>query len=69
MRNDEQTRKFGGVAEWSIAPVLKTGDPQGSVGSNPTSSAHITIGMVAVWFVPSTRPSEAEVRVREWNSL
>ncbi|MEO8341139.1 MAG: hypothetical protein ABI604_15750, partial [Nitrospirota bacterium] len=24
---------------WSIAPVLKTGDPQGSVGSNPTPSA------------------------------
>ena len=30
---------LGGVAEWSIAPVLKTGEPQGSVGSNPTSSA------------------------------
>ncbi len=29
----------GGVAEWSIAPVLKTGEPQGSVGSNPTPSA------------------------------
>ena len=27
------------MAEWSIAPVLKTGDPQGSVGSNPTPSA------------------------------
>ena len=31
--------KHGGVAEWSNAPVLKTGEPQGSVGSNPTSSA------------------------------
>jgi hypothetical protein len=29
----------GGVVEWSIAPVLKTGEPQGSVGSNPTPSA------------------------------
>jgi hypothetical protein len=30
--------KSGGVVERSIAPVLKTGDPQGSVGSNPTPS-------------------------------
>jgi PAS domain S-box-containing protein len=30
----------GGVAERSNAPVLKTGEPQGSVGSNPTSSAN-----------------------------
>ena len=29
----------GGVAEWSIAAVLKTAEPQGSVGSNPTPSA------------------------------
>jgi hypothetical protein len=27
------------MVEWFIAPVLKTGDPQGSVGSNPTPSA------------------------------
>ncbi|MFM8278325.1 MAG: hypothetical protein ACKN89_15315, partial [Cyanobium sp.] len=27
-----------GVVEWLMAPVLKTGDPQGSVGSNPTPS-------------------------------
>ena len=30
----------GEVAEWSIATVLKTVDPQGSVGSNPTLSAN-----------------------------
>ena len=30
---------FGGLAEWSIAAVLKTVDPKGSVGSNPTASA------------------------------
>ena len=29
----------GEVAEWSNAPVLKTGGPQGPVGSNPTLSA------------------------------
>ena len=31
----------GGVAEWFKAPVLKTGFPQGNVGSNPTPSANI----------------------------
>jgi hypothetical protein len=29
---------WGEVVEWLMAPVLKTGDPQGSVGSNPTLS-------------------------------
>ena len=29
----------GGVAEWLKAAVLKTVEPQGSVGSNPTASA------------------------------
>src|SRR5450830_1351156 len=29
----------GSVAEWSIAPVLKTGGPKGSVSSNLTASA------------------------------
>jgi hypothetical protein len=36
------TRFTGGVVEWSIAPVLKTGEPKGSVGSNPTPSAIIS---------------------------
>ena len=31
--------KYGWVAEWFKAPVLKTGDVQASVGSNPTPSA------------------------------
>ena len=30
---------FGGMAEWSIAAVLKTVDLHGSGGSNPSSSA------------------------------
>ena len=30
---------FGGLAEWSIAPVLKTGGPKGPIGSNPIASA------------------------------
>jgi hypothetical protein len=28
----------GGVVEWLMAPVLKTGVPKGTVGSNPTPS-------------------------------
>ena len=30
----------GEMAEWSKAPVLKTGDVKASVGSNPTLSAN-----------------------------
>ena len=30
---------FGGMAEWLKAAVLKTVEPSGSVGSNPTPSA------------------------------
>ena len=30
---------YGEMAEWSKAPVLKTGDVKASVGSNPTLSA------------------------------
>lgn len=33
----------GGVAEWSIAPVLKTGVSQGTVSSNLTSSADLNV--------------------------
>ena len=34
-----QQTNFGRVAEWPMASVLKTEVPQGTVGSNPTSSA------------------------------
>lgn len=30
---------FGRLVEWSITPVLKTGNPQGFLGSNPRASA------------------------------
>ena len=33
----------GEMAEWSKAPVLKTGDVKASVGSNPTLSASNSI--------------------------
>ena len=41
-------RRTGGVAEWSNALVLKTGRPQGLVGSNPTPSAisHVRFGPI-----------------------
>ena len=32
------------MAEWFKAPVLKTGDAQASVGSNPTLSANQSAG-------------------------
>ena len=32
---------FGEMAEWLIAPVLKTGVPKGIGGSNPSLSARI----------------------------
>ena len=35
---------FGEMAEWSIAAVLKTVDPQGSGGSNPSLSANLVYG-------------------------
>lgn len=37
--NDRPVQKSGGMAEWLKAAVLKTVVPQGTVGSNPTSSA------------------------------
>ena len=47
----------GGVAEWTIAAVLKTADPQGSVGSNPTPSAMSDLRFNAT--------SESDVLARE----
>ena len=46
------TKTFlGRVAEWTKAPVLKTGDVKASVGSNPTSSA---IGEIMKKYVEKT---------------
>ncbi len=49
------TARDGRVAEWSIAPVLKTGDAQASVGSNPTPSANLFFfkrlkNQLSLWF-------------------
>ena len=40
--NQRDSRHYGGVAEWSKAAVLKTVVPQGTVGSNPTTSAIVS---------------------------
>ena len=40
-----QSNSIGEVAEWSIAAVLKTVDPRGSVGSNPTLSANVPLNI------------------------
>lgn len=39
-RNRKMRFINGRVAEWPNAPVLKTDVPQGTVGSNPTSSVY-----------------------------
>ena len=39
LRQAQNAHACGGVAEWSKAAVLKTVEPRGSVGSNPTASA------------------------------
>ena len=39
-------RYLGGVVEWLMAPVLKTGRAQALVGSNPTPSAVCGKGLV-----------------------
>ena len=49
---------IGRVAEWSIASVLKTEVPQGTVGSNPTSSViFIPIDQFCgrIWIVQSAQ--------------
>ena len=35
----------GGVVEWLMAPVLKTGEVKASVGSNPTPSASTQVSV------------------------
>ena len=43
---------LGGMAEWTKAPVLKTGMEQSIVGSNPTPSALTTeTGEVPEWTI------------------
>jgi hypothetical protein len=46
----------GSVAEWSIAPVLKTGDGQPSVSSNLTASAISPIKSLKKSLNPTKNP-------------
>ena len=48
--------KFGEVAEWSIAPVLKTDVPRGTGGSNPSLSAAKGVNQVVTRFTPFFTP-------------
>ena len=52
---------FGGVAEWSIAPVLKTGNGQPFVSSNLTASASVHMA--------GQRPDEGRCLVRHRDAL
>ena len=38
----------GGVLEWTNRPVLKTGVPHGTVGSNPTPSAIYEVYLIYI---------------------
>ncbi len=49
----------GEMAEWSKAPVLKTGDVKASVGSNPTLSAS------SFYICGSTQVAEGAPLLRE----
>lgn len=65
-------RRFGGVAEWLKAPVLKTGDGRPSVGSNPTPSARNETALRAPFFVSGSRicfASAAMMAGRAWHAL
>jgi hypothetical protein len=53
----------GGVVEWSIAPVLKTGEPQGSVGSNPTPSANFFRYMFQMIEIDQTTVGSSSVSI------
>ena len=44
----------GGVAEWSIAAVLKTAEPQGSGGSNPSLSASALLDVASFATTPNS---------------
>ena len=54
---------IGGVAEWSMAAVLKTVVPKGTGGSNPSASAKILV------FIPLLRPTSWESRRRVLRSV
>ena len=48
------------MAEWSNVPDSKSGVPQGTVGSNPTLSANLSIGRGQFFYFPHSFPHRAE---------
>ena len=47
---------FGSLTEWTNVPVLKTGDPKGSGGSNPSASAQeLTVDSLGEMFIRPRR--------------
>jgi hypothetical protein len=66
VRWKNEANYFGGVAERSIAPVLKTGVPKGTGGSNPSSSAkQKRAAFGGLFFFPSGNRSSLQVPRRE----
>ncbi len=62
---------FGGVVEWFMAPVLKTGRPKGLVSSNLTPSATRggrTVSCARHFFARSDNEDENAVRLAERSS-
>jgi hypothetical protein len=48
------------VAEWFNTPDLKSGDPRGSVGSNPTASDEVNMTWLPAWLLMETHRREEE---------
>ena len=59
---------YGGMAEWLKAAVLKTVEPQGSVGSNPTSSARLPQAPAMGLFSCPGEPGRRGRRIRTGRS-
>ena len=55
-------QSYGEMSEWLKEPVLKTGEAQVSVGSNPTLSA---IFLKCIWICGSTQVAEGAPLLRE----
>ena len=55
-------QSYGEMSEWLKEPVLKTGEAQVSVGSNPTLSA---IFKKHIWICGSTQVAEGAPLLRE----
>ena len=69
LRQTQNAHACGGVAEWSKAAVLKTVEPRGSVGSNPTASASIIPDRQIAAFFPKQALLETDFEKKAANVL